>query len=209
MLDNDSLRSRRLQHTRLSCPSLSPRTCSNLRPLSRWCHPTISSSIIPFSSCLQSLPASGSFPVSVLFTSGGQSIGVSALASVLPINIQGWFPLWLTGLISLLSKGCKILLQHHSSKASVLWHSAFFAVHLSYLYMTTGKTIALTIRTFLFSFFRHLFIYLTYSCLLTHSDNDDDNGCINQGKIRKSELMPDRVLERIYWVGQKNRLGFL
>ena len=148
MLDNDSLRSRRLQHTRLSCPSLSPRTCSNLRPLSRWCHPTISSSIIPFSSCLQSLPASGSFPVSVLFTSGGQSIGVSALASVLPINIQGWLPLGLTDLIFLQSKGLKSPLQHHSSKTSIFQHSAFFMVQLWHLIMTTGKTISLTIQTF-------------------------------------------------------------
>ena len=91
-----------LQHTRLACPSLSPRVCSNSCPLSLWCHPTISSSVIPFSSCLQSFRASGSFPMSQLFTSGGQSIGASA--SILPMNIQEWFPLRLTGLISLLSK---------------------------------------------------------------------------------------------------------
>jgi len=92
-----------LQHARLPCPSLSSRVCSNSCPLSQWCHPTISSSVIPFS-CLQSFPASGSFPVSQLFTSGGQRIGASASASVLPVNIQGWFPLGLTGLISLQSK---------------------------------------------------------------------------------------------------------
>ena len=93
-----------LRHTRLPCPSLSPGVCSNSRPLSQWCHPTISSSFAPFSSCLQSFPASGSFPVSRLFASGGQSIGASA--SVLPVNIQGWFPLGFPlGLISLLSKG--------------------------------------------------------------------------------------------------------
>ena len=92
-----------LQHTRLPCPSPTPRASSNSCPLSWWCHPTISSSVIPF--CLQSFPASGSFPVSQLFTSGGQSIGASASASVLSINIQGWFPLGLTGLISLQSKG--------------------------------------------------------------------------------------------------------
>ena len=91
-----------LQHTRLPCPS-SPRACSNSCPLSWWCHPTVSSSVIPFSSCLQSFPASESFPVSWLFASGGQSIEASA--SVLPMNIQGWCPLGLTGLISLLSKG--------------------------------------------------------------------------------------------------------
>ena len=82
----------------------SPGTCSNSCPSSQWCHPTISSSAIPFSSCLQSFPASGSFPVSQFFTSGGQSIWASASASVLPVNIQDWFPLWLTDLISLQSK---------------------------------------------------------------------------------------------------------
>ena len=91
-------------NTRLSCPALSPRVCSNSCPLSQWCHPTISSSIIPFSSCPQSFPASGSFTMRQLFTSGVQSIGASASASVLPMNIQDWFPLGLTGLISLESK---------------------------------------------------------------------------------------------------------
>ena len=89
---------------RLPCPSPTPRVCSDSRPLSQWYYPSVSSSVAPFSSCLQSFPASGSFPVSWLFTSGGQSIGTSALASVLPMNIQGWFPLGLIGLISLLSK---------------------------------------------------------------------------------------------------------
>ena len=90
---------------RLPCPSLSPGACSNSCPLSQWCHPTISSSVVPFSSCLQSFPASGSFPMNPLFAAGGQSIGASASASVLPKNIQGWFPLGFTSLISLLSKG--------------------------------------------------------------------------------------------------------
>ena len=90
-----------LQHTRLPCPSPSPRACSNSCPLSRWCHPTISSFVIPFSSCLQSFPASGSFPISQFFTSGGQSTRASASAAVLPMNIQGSFPLGLAGLISL------------------------------------------------------------------------------------------------------------
>ena len=94
-----------LQYTRLLCPSLSPRVCSYSCPLSWWCHPTISSSVVPFSSCLQSFPASGCFPVSQLFTSSGQSIGASASASVLPMNIEDWFPLGLTGLISSLSEG--------------------------------------------------------------------------------------------------------
>ena len=99
------LRPHGLQHFRLHCPSLTPRDCSNSCPLSWWCHPTISSSVVPYSSCLQSFPASGSFPVSQLFASGGQSTGASASASVLLMNIQGWFPLGLTGFISLLSKG--------------------------------------------------------------------------------------------------------
>ena len=103
---SDSLRPHGLQHTRLPCPSPSPRACSNSCPRRQWCHPTISSSVIPFSSCLQSFPASGSFsPMSQFFTSSGQSIGASASASALPMNIQAWFPLGLTGLISLQPKG--------------------------------------------------------------------------------------------------------
>ena len=100
---SNSLRPHGLQHARLPCPSPSSRVCSNSSPLSQWCHPTILSSIIRFSSCLQSFPASGSFLMSQVFGSGGQSIGASA--AVLPMNIQGWFPLRWTGLISLLSKG--------------------------------------------------------------------------------------------------------
>ena len=99
-----SLQPRGLQHARLPCPSQSPGACSNSCPLSQWCHPTISSSFIPFSSCLQSFPASVSFPMSRLFASGGQRIEASASASVLPVNIQGWFPLGWTGLISLQPK---------------------------------------------------------------------------------------------------------
>ena len=92
----DPLWPRGLQHARLLCPPLSPRVCSNSCPLSQWCHPTISFSVVPFSSCLQFCPESGSFPVCWLFTSGGQGIGASASASVLPVNIQGWFLLdWL------------------------------------------------------------------------------------------------------------------
>ena len=104
-LMSDSLWPHELQYARLPCPSLSPGVCSNSCPLSQWCHPTISSSVTLFSSCPQSFPASGSFPNSWLFPSGGQSIRASAAASVLPMNIQGWFSLGLTGLISLLSKG--------------------------------------------------------------------------------------------------------
>ena len=102
---SDSLRPHGLQHARLPCPSLSPGTCSNSCPLSRWCHPTISSSVVPFSSCFQSFPASRSFQMSQFFTSGGQSIAALASASVLPMNIQDWSPLGWTGWISLQSKG--------------------------------------------------------------------------------------------------------
>ena len=102
---SDSLWPHGLQHTRPPCSSSSPRVCSNSCPLSQWCHPTISSSVIPFSSCLQSFPASESFPMSRLFASGGQSIRASASASVLPMNTQDWSPLGWTGLVSLQSKG--------------------------------------------------------------------------------------------------------
>ena len=117
-------------------------------PSSQWCHPTISSSVVPFSSCLQSFPAWGSFPMSQFFASGGQSIGASAWASVLPMNIQDWFPLGLTDWISLQSKGPQESSPTPQSKASILWHSAFFIVQLSQLNITTGKTIALTRWTF-------------------------------------------------------------
>ena len=138
-----------LQHARLPCPSPSPGVYSNSCPLSGWCHPAISSSVVPFSSCLQSFPASGSFIMNQLFASGGQSTGASASASILPINIQGWFPLGLTGLIFLQPKGLsRVFSKHHNLKASILWHSAFFMDQLSHVYMTTGKTIVLTIWTF-------------------------------------------------------------
>ena len=127
---------------------------SNSCPSSRWCHPAISSSVIP-SSHLQSFPASGSFQMSPFFASGGQSIRVSASASVLPMNIQDWLPLGWTGWISLQSKGLSRVFSNfskvellHSSKVSILLHSAFFTVQLSHPYMTTGKTIALTRQTF-------------------------------------------------------------
>ena len=116
-----------LQHARTPCPSPIPGVYSNSN------HPTVSSSVIPFSSHHQSFPASGSFPMSQLFASGGQSIGAPASASVLPMNIQGWFPLGLTGLISLQSKRLSRVLQHHNSKASILWHSALLMVQLSRL----------------------------------------------------------------------------
>ena len=135
-----------VQHSRLPCPSLSPRTFSNSCPLSQWCHPNISSFVVPLSFLPQSFPASGSFPVGWLFTSGGQSIEASA--SVLPMNIQVWFSLGLTSVISLLSKELLRVLQQHSLKASIHQCSAFFMVQLSHPYMTTGKTIPLSVQTF-------------------------------------------------------------
>ena len=140
----DSLRPHGLQHDRLPCPPLSPRVCSDPCPLNQWCHPTISSSATPFSSCPQSFPASGSFPVSGLFISGSRSIGASASASV---NIRGWFPLGLTDLFSLMSKWLSRV-QHHNFKTSIFWCSAYFLVQLSHPYITTRKTIALTRWTF-------------------------------------------------------------
>ena len=122
---SDFLRPHEPQHARLPCPQPNPGAYPNSSPLSWWCHPTISSSVVPFSSCPQSFPASGSFPMSQLFTLGGQSIGVSSSTSVLPMNTQDWSPLGWTGWISLQSKGFKSLLQHHSSKASILQSSAF------------------------------------------------------------------------------------
>ena len=146
---SDSLRPHEPQHARPPCPSPTPRVYPNSCPLSRWCHLTISSSVIPFFSCIQSFPTSGSFQMSQLFASGGQSIGVSASASVLPLNVQDWFPLGWTGCISLFSKELpQSLIKHYSSKASILQCSAFFMVQLSCPYMSIGKTIALTRRTF-------------------------------------------------------------
>ena len=143
---SNSLRTHGLQLVRLSCPPPSPGACSYSCPLSRWCHPTISSSVASPSHS-QSFPPSDSFPVCRLSASDGQSIRTSSSASVLPMNIQSWFPLGWTGLISLQSKGFSRVLQHHSLKASILRRSAFFTVQLSHPNMSTGKTIALTRRT--------------------------------------------------------------
>ena len=145
---SDSLQPHELQHDRLLCPPLSPRVCSNSSPLNWWGFPTLSSSVIPFSSWLQSFPTWGPFPLSCFFASGGQGIDVSASASVLPTNIQGWFLLGLTGLISLLFKWLSRVFSSNTVQSSILWRSAVFMVQLSHLYMTTGKTVALTIRTF-------------------------------------------------------------
>ena len=143
---SDSLRPHESQHTRPPCPSPTPGAYSNSCPSSRWCHPAISPFVVPFSSCPQSLPASGSFPMSQLFGWGGQSIGISASASVLPMNTQDFRMDWLDLLV--VQGALKSLLQHHSSKASIFQRSAFLTVQLSHPYMTTGKTIALTRQTF-------------------------------------------------------------
>ena len=136
-----------LKHDMPPCPSPTPRAYSNSSPLSQWCHPTNSSYVVPFSSHLQNFPASGSFPLRQFFASDDQSIGVSASASVLPVNTQDWSPLGWTGWISCSQRDSQES-QHHSLKASILQCSTFFMVQLSHPYMATGKTIALTRQTF-------------------------------------------------------------
>ena len=144
-----TLRPHRLQYARLPCPSLTPRGCTNSCPSSWWCHPTIWSSFVPFSSCLQSFPAPGSFPINQFFKSGGQSIGASSFSNspcdvcsgLIPFRMD-WFDL-----LAVLGTH-KGLLQDHNSKESILRHSAFFMVQLSNPCMTTGKTIALIRWTF-------------------------------------------------------------
>ena len=145
---SNSLWSHGLKHPRLPCPSPAPEACSNSSPLSWWCHPTISSSVNSFSSCLQSFPASVSFPISQFFTSGGQTISFSI--SINPSNEYSGLISFRVDWFDLLAvQGTlKSLLQHHSSKASILRHSTFSTVQLSHPYMTTGKTIALTRQTF-------------------------------------------------------------
>ena len=146
---SDSLWPHGLQHARLPCPSPTPGACSNSGPLSRWCHPTISSSVVPFSSHLQSFPASGSFSMSQFFASGGQRKYWSYSFSISPSNeYSGLISFRMDWLDLLAVQGTvKNLLQHHSSKSSILQCSAFFIVQLPHSYMTTGKTIALTIGT--------------------------------------------------------------
>ena len=146
---SDSLLPHGLQHASLPCSSPSPRAYSNSCAQSQWCHPTVSSSVCPFSSSLRSFPASGSFPMSQFFTSGGQSIGVSASASVLPMNIQGWFPLGWTRWISLISKGLSRVFSNNTvQKHQFFGAQLFFIVQLSHPYMTTGKKHSLTRGTF-------------------------------------------------------------
>ena len=150
---SSSLRPHGLQHARPPCPSPTPKAYSNSSPLSWWCHPTISSSAISFSFLLQSFPAWGSFQMSQFFTSGGQSIRVSASASALPVNIPDWFPLGWTGLLSLLSKGLSSLLQHHSLKASKVLGKLTFS---SSTIMPTQKRSCFLLKTYTVWFWRNL-----------------------------------------------------
>ena len=146
---SDSLWLHGLQHARLLCPSPTPRAYSDSCPSSQWCHPTISSSVIPFSSCLQSFPASGSFPMSQFFTSGGQSIGVLASKWVLAMNTQDWFPLGLTGWISLPSKGLSRVFSNTSVQKNQCFGAQSSLWSNSHIHdMTTGKIITLTRWTF-------------------------------------------------------------
>ena len=196
---SNSLQLHELKNTRLLCPSLSPGSCSDSCPLSWWCHPTISSSVVPFTSCLQSFLALGSFPMSWLFASGGQSIGVSTSASVLPVNIQDWFPLGLTGWISLQSKG----LSRVFSNTTVQKHQ-FFGTQLSlqsnsHIYTwLLGKTIALTGQTFVGKVMSLLFKMLSRVVInfLPRSK------CLLISLVQSpSAVMLDRVQKIIYfWV---------
>ena len=155
-----SLRPHEPQHARPPCPSPTCGVHPNLCPLSWWCHLTISSSVVPFSSCPQYFPASGSLPMSQLFASGGQNIGVSVSTSVFSMNTQDWYPLGWTGWISLQSKG----LSRVFSNTTVQKHQ-FFGAQLSYSptlnpYLTTGKIIALTRHTYVAKLMSLLFIFI-------------------------------------------------
>ena len=189
-----------LQHTRPPCPSPIFRARSNSCPLSWWCHPTIFSSVMPFPSYLQSFPESGSFQMSQFFASGGQSIGVSASASVLLMNIQDWFPLGWTGWISLQAKG----LSGVFSSTTVQRHQffgtqPFFIVQLSHSYMTTGKTIALTrwifvdkVMSLLFNILSRLVItFLPRSkCLLISWLKSPSAAILEPRKIKSATVSP-------------------
>ena len=206
-----TLRSHGLQHTRLPCSSPTPRACSNSCPSSWWCDPTIFSSAVPFSSYLQSFPASGSFQMNQFFASGDQSIGVSASASALPMNIQDWFPLGLTDWFDLLAvRGIlKSLLQHNSSKASILWCSAFVIVQLSHAYMTTGKIIALIRWTFVGKVMSVLFNILSTlvttvlsrsKCLLISWLQSPSTVILELKKIKSLTVSPSIYHEVLGWM---------
>ena len=169
---SDTLRPHGLQHARLPIPSPTPRAYSNSSPSSWWCHPIFSSCVLPFSSCLQSFPASGSFPMSQLFASGGQSIDwrfsispSNEYAGLISFRID-WFDL-------LAVQGTlKSLLQHHSSNASILWHSAFFMVQFSHLYMTTGNKVMSLLFNML-SRWSELFFQVSFNFMGTVTICDD------------------------------------
>ena len=162
---SNSLRPHESQHARPPRPSPTPRVHSNSCLSRRWCHPAISSSVIPFSSCPQSLPASGSFPMSQLFAWGGQSIGVLSSASVLLMNTQDWSLLGWTGWISLQSKGLSRVFSNTTVQKHQFFSAQLPSVQLSHLNMTTGKTIALTRRTFVGKVISLLFNILSRLCV--------------------------------------------
>ena len=162
-----------LQHARPPCPSPTPGVYSNSRPLSQWCHPTTSSSVVPFSFHLQSFPRSGSYPMSQFFASGGQRIGVSISASVLPLNIQERFSLRLTGWISLQSKGLSRVFSNTTVQKHQFFGAVFFIVQTSHPFMTTGKAIALTRHNFVIRVMSLLFnmlsrMVITFSPRIKH-----------------------------------------
>ena len=194
-----------LQYAGTPCPSPTPGACSNSCPLSQWCHPIISSSVVPFSSCLQSFPSSGSFQMSHVFTSGIQSTGASASASVLPMKIQDWFALGLTSLISLQSKGLSRVFSNTTvQKVSILWCSAVFIVQLSHPYMTTGKTIALTRRNFVTKVISQLFTSfsginkMVYGVLITSGMTSGDSPYTLDSSLFSSLLVKNSDLEGPY-----------
>ena len=145
---SNSLWPHELQRARFPCPSPTPRACSNSCPLIQWCYPTISTSVVPFSCCLQSFQALGSFPVSQFFTSGGQGVGVSASAWVFPLNIQDWSPLGWTGWISLQSKGLLRVFSNTTFQKHLFFGAQLSLYSYSYIHTWLGKTIALTRWTY-------------------------------------------------------------
>ena len=182
---SDSLPPHGLQCTRLSCPSLSPTVFSNSCPLSQWCHPTISSSVVPFSSCPQSFPASGSFPMNWLLASGGLSIGASASAAVLPMNIQGWFPLGLTGRISLQSKGLSRVFS-----STLVQKDQFFSTQLS-LWSNSHMDLSLGFLPSGFPLYEvALFIYLLVCLLILSAWHAGSNSDPQKWKCRVLTTAP-------------------
>ena len=189
-----------LQHTRFPCPSPSPRVCSNSCPASRWCHPTISSSVIPFSSCLQSFPESGSFPMSQPFTSDGQNSGASISASVLPMNIQDWFPLGWTGWISLLSKGLSRVfsnttVQKHQFFGAQLFFYTPALTSIHYYWKNHGLirwTFVIKVMSLLFNMLSRLVItFLPQSkCLLISWLHSRSTVILEPKKIKSATVFP-------------------